>query len=119
MGHKRKNPTPSPMRMLAIHAAREGGMSLPDIAKRTKHSVSSIMRWHRQHGDEAQFLQLLFQNYPDLKENLSFDAWYPGEQKQSKSPAEPMQTEASLLNRAEKFAGEIMSGQVIGLPWNK
>lgn len=77
MGHKRTNPTPSPIKMLAIHHAHATGMSLSDISKRTKHSVSSIMRWNRLHGHEVQFMEIMLHAFPDLKQSITLDAFYP------------------------------------------
>ncbi|RYF50763.1 MAG: hypothetical protein EOO38_04885 [Cytophagaceae bacterium] len=77
MGHKRKNPTPSPLRMLSIFDARKRGMGLPEIAERTGHSISSIMRWTDKHGDEVAFFDLLIQSFPELHEKIGFDEHYP------------------------------------------
>ncbi len=77
MGHKRKNPTPSPIRMLSIFHARKHGLALPEIAERTGHSISSIMRWTEKSGHEADFLELMLQNFPELTDKIGFDAHYP------------------------------------------
>jgi hypothetical protein len=57
--------------------ARARGVSLPEMAKRTKHSISSIMRWESKYGHEVEFMKLLLQNHPDLRKEIGFEVLYP------------------------------------------
>lgn len=77
MGHKRKSCSPSPIKLLSIFDARRRGIPLPEIAKRTTHSISSIMRWTEKYGHEADFYQLMIQKVPELQDTLKFETLYP------------------------------------------
>jgi len=77
MGYKRHAPTPSPLRLLSICDARERGVPLPEIAKRTRHSISSIMRWSDKFNEELEHFQTLLRTNENLKDQLSFESFYP------------------------------------------
>lgn len=77
MGHKRKASAPSPLMLLSILEARERGIPMPEIARRTKHSISSIMRWHEKFGHETNFFKALMAKMPDVSEKLRFEVLFP------------------------------------------
>lgn len=77
MGHKRKAPPPSPLKLLSMLDARYRKIPLPEIARRTQHSISSIMRWTDKFGEEVSMYHALIKAYPHLEEQLRFEAHYP------------------------------------------
>lgn len=104
MGHKRQAPPPSPLRMLAMLDARGRGIPLPEIAKRTKHSISSIMRWTDKFGPEVRFLHALHKAYPDMQSELSFDLFYP--KSEQAAPADSVELSLAADIEARDWHGD-------------
>lgn len=95
MGHKRKSPPPSPLKLLSILDARSRGIPLPEIARRTQHSISSIMRWTDKFGDELTMYHALVKAYPDMIGSLRFESHYP-ERKLQVAPEQETPTGTTL-----------------------
>lgn len=78
MGHPRRaQAAPSPVQLLAIFQAKEQGIPLPEISRRTKYAVSSIMRWWHQWGSDTAFFEAVGCELPDLIRAHSFDVLFP------------------------------------------
>lgn len=78
MGHPRRaQAAPSPVQLLAIFQAKEQGLPLPEISRRTKYAVSSIMRWWHQWGEDTAFFEAVGCELPDLVRAHSFDVLFP------------------------------------------
>lgn len=78
MGHPRRaEAAPSPVQLLAIFQAKEKGIPLPEISRRTKYAVSSIMRWWNQWGSDTAFFEAVGCELPELIQAHSFDVLYP------------------------------------------
>lgn len=78
MGHPRRaKDAPSPVELLAIFQAKESGIPLPEISRRTKYAVSSIIRWWEKWGADTAFFEAVSCEVPDLAKEHSFDVLYP------------------------------------------
>lgn len=83
MGHPRRaEAAPSPVQLLAIFSAKENGIPIAEISRRTKHSQSTIMRWWQQWGRDTAFYEAAGCEAPDLLKEYSFDTFYPDVEKQ-------------------------------------
>lgn len=76
MGHPCLAPQPSPLAMLAIFHAKARGMHVRDIAARTGHSKSSIIRWWQQWGHDQAIYKRLIENKSELMADYTFEAYY-------------------------------------------
>jgi hypothetical protein len=84
MGHPRRaEAAPSPVQLLAIFSAKENGVPLPEIAKRTKYSVSSIMRWWDKWGSDTAFYESVNCEMPELLSGHTFDVLFPDVERQA------------------------------------
>lgn len=78
MGHKRHAASPSPLQLLAIFDAYAKGTTLPAIAKRTKYSVSTLLRWYNLWGHEyVTWRRLAFSSAGDAMFEETFDRLFP------------------------------------------
>jgi hypothetical protein len=83
MGHPRRaEAAPSPVQLLAIFQAKESGVPLPEISRRTKYAVSSIIRWWEKWGKDTAFFEAVSCEIPDLAKEHSFDALFPDAERQ-------------------------------------
>lgn len=80
MGHPRRaKSAPSPVALLAIMQAKEQGMPLAEISRRTKYAKSSVIRWWEQWKGEVAFFDAVCCEAPDLAAKHSFDVLYPAD----------------------------------------
>lgn len=78
MGHRRHADSPSPIQLLAILAAKDSGVSLNKISRRTRYSESTIMRWWVKWGRESSvFVESINCEAPELFEKYAFAKLYP------------------------------------------
>lgn len=83
MGHKRQAPAPSPLQLFAIFDAYARGLTMPAIARRTRYSVSTLLRWYNQWGHEyVTWRRLAFSSVGDPMFEETFARIYP-------EPAQP------------------------------
>lgn len=80
MGHKRHASPPSPLQLLAIFDAYAKGTSMPAIAKRTKYSTSTLLRWYNAFGHEyATWKRLAFSSVGDPMFEETYEKLFPAE----------------------------------------
>jgi hypothetical protein len=78
MGHKRLAPAPSPLQLFAIFDAYSRGQTMPAISKRTRYSVSTLLRWYNQWGHEyVTWRRLAFSSVGDPMFEETYDRFYP------------------------------------------
>lgn len=84
MGHPRRaKDAPSPVELLAIFQAKESGVSLPEISRRTKYAISSIIRWYEKWGRDTAFLEAVVCEAPLVARDVTFDVLFPDLDRQS------------------------------------
>lgn len=78
MGHKRHAASPSPLQLFAIFDAYARGQTMPTIAKRTRYSVSTLLRWYNLWGHEyATWKRLAFSSAGDPMFEETYASFFP------------------------------------------
>jgi hypothetical protein len=83
MGHPRRaEAAPSPVQLLAIFQAKEKGIPVEEISRRTKYAVSSVLRWYDKWGKDVAFFEAVSCEIPELANEHSFDRLFPDRERQ-------------------------------------
>lgn len=78
MGHKRHAASPSPLQLFAIFDAYAKGQTMPVIAKRTRYSVSTLLRWYNVWGHEyVTWKRLAFSSAGDPMFSETYENLFP------------------------------------------
>lgn len=106
MGHPRRaESAPSPVQLLAIFQAKETGIPLEEISRRTKYAVSSVLRWYDKWGKDVAFFEAVSCEIPDLVKEHSFDALFPDRERQQLLELEgPVEISESLSHPLANYS---------------